>query len=168
MFIFSCEIPEEEPYENPLDLERQEGKGITPPAVVFVPDTVTTNVGGSVSFQIYALEVYNLGSAFIQVRYDRNKLNLTSVAFGNFFTGANDPIFIYENNSATGILDIYTAYLGSDSVYVSGTGNLATVIFSTKAAGYGQVEYTDLSEFVTPLDEIIVINGFGKGVVDAR
>ena len=157
-----------ETYDNPLDIEEIEKEGIETPALVFFPDSVSVKVGGTVSIQVFALEVENLGGSYVQINYDKNKLSLGSVSVGDFFQGVADPIFLYEDNDGSGTIDIFTSFLGTDSVSVSGTGNLAYLIFSTTAPGLSSIQYTSECELVDPKDNRIEINGFGEGVVDAR
>lgn len=165
LFLVSCEIPTEE-YSNPLDLEYAEEQGIETPALIFNPSELNVNVGSSVSVQVYAMEVDDMAGAHVQVSYDKNKLSLNSVSIGTFFDGTRDPIFITDNNASTGTIDIYTSFL--DSVSVSGTGNLAYLVFSATSPGESMLQYTSECELVDPDDNSIEIKGFGVGVVDAQ
>jgi len=164
-FLFmACEIPTEV-YENPLDVEN----GVFEmPALVFFPDTVDVNIGGSVTLKVFAMEVNNLSGSHIQVSYNKNKLQLLSVNEGDFFSGAEDLIFLTENNPATGVLDIYTSFLGGDTVSVSGTGSLADLVLTATSSGMSSVTYTGACELANPDDNTIEIKGFGVGVVDAQ
>jgi hypothetical protein len=128
--LLSCEVPTEA-YDNPLDEEVAAEKGIDTPALVFFPDKFDgVTAGSSVSVQLYALEVPGVTGAYIQVAYDKSKVSISSVNAGDFFSASDDPVFIYEDNSDDGFLNIYTSYLGSDSsATVSGTGNMATLCF---------------------------------------
>ena len=157
-----------EVYDNPLDEEEAEEKGIETPALVFFPDSVSVNVGGTVSIQVFAMGVENLGGSYVQVTYDKNKLSLSSVSVGDFFQGGADPIFLYEDDDGSGTIDIFTSFLGTDSVSVSGTGSLAFIIFNTTAPGQSSLQYTSECELVDPDDNTIEINGFGEGVINAE
>ena len=60
------------------------------------------------------------------------------------------------------------SFLGIDSVSVTGTGNLAYLIFSTTAPGQSSLQYTSECELVDPDDNTLEIKGFGEGIVDAK
>ena len=165
--IVSCEMPTGE-FENPLDVEAAEEKGIIPPALVFFPDSVSVPVGSSVSIQVFAMEVKNLTGARVHMTYNNANLSLSSVKAGDLFKGSTEPLFFYEDDATSGTLDIFTFYLGTDSASVSGTGNLANLIFSTTARGQSVLQYTPESELVDPDDIPIEIKGFGEGSIDAR
>ena len=48
-------------FENPLDRDVAAQKGVNPPALVFYPDVVTTNVGGTAAMSVYALDISGVG-----------------------------------------------------------------------------------------------------------
>jgi len=102
------------------------------------------------------------------VQYDKNRLSLLSITEGDFFANGLETIFIYEDNSATGILDIYSSFLGSDTVSVNGTGSLADLVFTTLSSGQSILTYSDASTLVDPDNNPISIAGYGQGVIDAQ
>ena len=167
--LLSCEVPTEA-YDNPLDEEVAAEKGIDTPALVFFPDKFDgVTAGSSVSVQLYALEVPGVTGAYIQVAYDKSKVSISSVNAGDFFSASDDPVFIYEDNSDDGFLNIYTSYLGSDSsATVSGTGNMATLVLSTITAGQSTIDYTSESELVDADDIPVVLNGLGQGEINVQ
>ena len=55
-----------------------------------------------------------------------------------------------------------------DSASVSGTGQLASMVFTTISAGLSIVTFTVLSEFVDPQDNPIEILGYGVSEVVAE
>ena len=169
LVLTSCDIGEvpTASLNNPLDTEEAAQKGIDTPALVFFPDSISAPTGSSVSMEVYALNVENLGMAHIVINYDNSRLSLTSINVGEFLKGNQSPIFIYENNSETGTIDIYTSFLGSD-VSVSGTGNLAYLVFSITTPGQSTINYSSESELGDPNDNPIQIKGFGEGVIDAN
>ena len=169
LLSLSCEVEvPTEVFDNPLDVEEAENKGILTPALVFFPDSVSVDAGGTVSLQVFALEVVNLGGAHIQISYDNTKLSFSSVSAGDFLNGATQPLFVYEDDPSAGTLDIYTSFLGTDSTSVSGTGNLANLVISTTALGQAMLRYTTECELVDPDDNPIEIKGFGEGMIDAK
>ena len=155
-------------FTNPLDPETAEETGFLTPAVVFFPATATTSVGGGVTLDIHAMEVDSIAGSHIQVSYNKAKLTLLSLSQGSFYDGAPEMLFYYEDDTNVGLIDIYSGFLGVDSASVSGTGQLASMVFTTISAGVSIVAFTDASEFVDPLDNSIEILGFGTSEVVAE
>ena len=167
IFFLSCEVPTEA-YDNPLDEEVAEEKGIDTPALVFFPDKFEDlTAGNSFSVQLFALEMPDVAGAHIQLAYDKSKISIGNVNAGDFFGSA--PIFIYEDDSENGLLNIYTSFLGSDSsATVSGTGNLATLVLGTITAGQSTIAYSSESELVDAEDNPVVLNGLGQGEINVQ
>ena len=155
-------------FENPLDREVASENGITPPALVFYPDVVTTTAGGSAATSVYALDISGVGMAEIVINYNQNKVSVGSVAKGGFFQGGNQPFFHYEADQDNGLLTIYVGYLGPDGNSVSGTGNIANIVFSTLSAGQSEVSISTASRILDPDAKAITLNGYGKGTIDAQ
>jgi len=170
LIFTSCDIGEVPTASlgNPLDVEEAAQKGIDTPALVFFPDSVSTSTGSSVSLEVYALNVDNLGMAYLKINYDNSRLSLSSINPGEFLMSSQNPIFLYEDKSETGVIDIYTSFLGTDSASVSGTGNLAYLVFSTTTPGQSTLSYSTESELSDPDDNPIEVKGFGEGVIDAQ
>jgi len=92
-----------------------------------------------------------------------------SFSVGDFFIdAAQAPVFIAENDADNGIVEINTSFLGSDSVSVSGTGSLASIVFQLTTDGQSSLTFDTACEFVDPDDNAIEIKGFGVGVVNAQ
>ena len=155
-------------FTNPLDPVTAEETGFETPAVVFFPATATTSVGGGVTLDIHAMEVDSIAGSHIQVSYNKAKLTLLSLSQGSFYDGAPEMLFYYEDDTNVGLIDIYSGFLGVDSASVSGTGQLASMVFTTISAGVSTVSFTVLSEFVDPLDNPIEILGYGTSEVVAE
>ena len=151
---------------NPLDIESSNEKGIDTPALVFFPDSASASIGSTVSLEVYGLGVERLGMAYIKILYDQSKLSLSTINPGDFLQ-SDQNLFLYDTD-VDGVIEIYTSYLGTDSLEVSGTGNLAYLVFQAKTPGVSAVTYSTDSEFADSNDEAIEIKGFGKGVVDAK
>ena len=96
--MISCEL-HEGIFDNPLDLEAAEAKGIYPPALVFFPNNAEVAIQDTVEVEVYAMKIENVGMAQIEVHYEANKLSVESVAQGSLFQGGNQPFFITENDS---------------------------------------------------------------------
>ena len=137
-------------FTNPLDPETAEDIGFETPAVVFFPATASTSVGGGVTLDIHAMDVDSIAGSHIQVSYNKTKLSLLSLSPGSFYEGAPEMLFYYEDDTNLGLIDIYSGFLGVDSASVSGTGQLASMVFTTISAGVSTVSFTVLSEFVGP------------------
>ena len=155
-------------FTNPLDPVTAEETGFFTPAVVFFPSTATTSVGGGVTLDIHAMEVDSIAGSHIQVSYNKAKLTLLGLSQGSFYDGAPEMLFYYEDDTNLGLIDIYSGFLGVDSAFVSGTGQLASMVFTTISAGVSTVSFTYESEFVDPLDNSIEILGFGTSEVVAE
>ena len=155
-------------FTNPLDPVTAEETGFETPAVVFFPATATTSVGGGVTLDIHAMEVDSIAGSHIQVSYNKAKLTLLSLSQGSFYDGAPEMLFYYEDDTNVGLIDIYSGFLGVDSASVSGTGQLASMVFTTISAGVSTVSFTVLSEFVDPQDNPIEILGYGISEVVAE
>ena len=155
-------------FTNPLDPVTAEETGFFTPAVVFFPATATTSVGGGVTLDIHAMEVDSIAGSHIQVSYNKAKLALLNLSQGSFYDGAPEMLFYYEDDTDLGLIDIYSGFLGVDSASVSGTGQLASMVFTTISAGVSTVSFTVLSEFVDPLDNPIEILGYGTSEVVAE
>ena len=155
-------------FTNPLDPVTAEETGFETPAVVFFPATATTSVGGGVTLDIHAMEVDSIAGSHIQVSYNKAKLTLLSLSQGSFYDGAPEMLFYYEDDTNVGLIDIYSGFLGVDSASVSGTGQLASMVFTTISAGVSTVSFTVLSEFVDPQDNPIEILGYGTSEVVAE
>ena len=155
-------------FTNPLDPETAEEVGFDTPAVVFFPATASTSVGGGVTLDIHAMDVDSIAGSHIQVSYNKTKLSLLSLSQGAFYEGAPEMLFYYEDDADQGLIDIYSGVLGGDSASVSGTGQLASLVFTTISAGVSTVSFTVLSEFVDPQDNPIEILGYGSSEVVAE
>jgi hypothetical protein len=117
---------------------------------------------------VFVLGVENLAGSYVRISYDKVKLQVLSMTVGEFFTdAAQAPVFIAENDAENGIVEINTSFLGSDSVSVSGTGSLASIVFQSMADGESSLNFDAACEFVDPDDNAIEIKGFGVGVVNA-
>lgn len=170
VFVAGCEKLPTLDWVNPLDLEVAAADSVETPALVFFPDTVSTETGASVSFEIFVMEVDSLSASHIQVTYDTTMLALVSAESGEFFdSAAVAPMYFYEDDSASGVLDIYTVGLGIDSLAtVFGTGSLAAVEFTVRTSGDSRLEFTQASELVDRDDNLIEINTLFYGAIHAE
>ena len=166
ILFLGCELSEGV-FENPLDREVASSNGISPPALVFYPDIITTNAGAGAPTSVYAMDISGVGMAEIEINYDPNKVSVGSVAKGELFDGGNPPFFHYEDNSS-GSLIIYVGYLGPNGNSISGTGNIANIIFNTLSAGQSQIAISSTSRILDPDAKAITLNGYGKGTIDAQ
>ena len=117
---------------------------------------------------VFVLGVENLAGSYVKLSYDKSKLSVLSFSVGDFFIdAAQAPVFIAENDAENGIVEINTSFLGSDSVSVSGTGSLASIVFQSTTDGQSSLTFDTSCEFVDSDDSVIEIKGFGVGVVNA-
>ena len=166
-FILSCSTPTEF-NGNPFDPEEAAEQGFSTPALVFFPAAVNAVLGGSFTLDVYAMEVVNNAGSYIHISYDKTKLSLLSLNQGDFYAAAPEMLFYYEDDADAGQIDIYSGFLGVDSASVSGTGQLATLEFTTLGSGQSTVSFTTGSRFSDPQNNPIEILGFGDCVVDAQ
>ena len=168
LFLFSCakDIPEEDVFENPLD---EDEVTYDTPALTFYPLDISIDLGSSSTVDVFVLGVENLAGSYVRISYDKLKLSVLSIIVGEFFTDAvQAPVFIAEDDAENGIVEINTSFLGSDSVSVSGTGSLASIVFQSMADGESSLNFDAACEFVDSDDNAIEIKGFGVGVVNAQ
>ncbi|MBG31223.1 MAG: hypothetical protein CMI31_14680 [Opitutae bacterium] len=166
--IVSCtqEVPPEDVFDNPLD---EEEVTYETPALTFYPLDISIDLGSSQTVDVFVLGIDDLAGSYIKINYDKNKLTVISVAVGEFFTDSmHDPVFLVDDDTDNGFIEINTSFLGSDSVSVSGTGSLASIVFQSTADGESSLLFDSLCEFVDPDDNPIEIRGFGVGVVNAQ
>ena len=168
LFLFSCakDIPEEDVFDNPLD---EEEVTYETPALTFYPVDISIDLGSSKTVDVFVLGIENMAGSYVRINYDKLKLSVLSIIVGEFFADAVQvPVFIAENDAENGIVEINTSFLGSDSVSVSGTGSLASIVFQSTTDGEASLLFDPDCEFVDPNDNAIVIKGFGVGVVNAQ
>ncbi|SVC74397.1 uncharacterized protein METZ01_LOCUS327251 [marine metagenome] len=168
LFLFSCskDIPEEDVFDNPLD---EDEVTYDTPALTFYPVDISIDLGSSSTVDVFVLGVENLAGSYVRINYDKLKLSVLSIIVGEFFTDAvQAPVFIAEDDAENGIIEINTSFLGSDSVSVSGTGSLASIVFQSMADGESNLTFDPTCELVDPGDNLIEIKGFGLGVVNAQ
>ena len=168
LFLFSCgkDIPEEDVFDNPLD---EDEVTYETPALTFYPVDISIDLGSSQTVDVFVLGIENLAGSYVRISYDKLKLSVLSMTVGEFFADAvQAPVFIAENDAENGIVEINTSFLGSDSVSVSGTGSLASIVFQSTTDGESSLLFDPDCEFVDPNDNAIVIKGFGVGVVNAQ
>jgi len=167
LLVGCVELPTES-FTNPLDAEEQVSKGIEPPALIFMPDTMNVNVGNPVTARVFIMGSENLRGVHLRIGYDAAALAVSSAEIGDYFPAGAQSIFVYEDHSTEGYVDIYTSYVGSDSLSTNGNANLANVVFNSTLAGETKLEFKAETELVDPVDSPIAIKGLGVGVVNAN
>ena len=160
LVFVSCEILEPV-YDNTLDLDNN-----SPPGILFTPETSSTTLGGSAAITLNVLEVENIAGVRARIQYDNAKLAVSTISAGSFFNASDPPVFVYDDNGS-GTLDIYSFYMGSDKIK-SGTGDIALIVFNTKLPGDGNIDITSESELLDENGQLIPIQSFGSGVINAQ
>ncbi|MBH31588.1 MAG: hypothetical protein CMG71_06315 [Candidatus Marinimicrobia bacterium] len=167
LLIWSCEKLPVIDFANPLDVRQSQNDGILLPALVFYPDSVVMKTGETARVTLFAMEVQGLSAARVQIDYEHQKLNLVSNAAGDILQSLTNPFFQVEDDTANGVIDIFTVSYGVDSLKtVTGTGSLAVLEFQATAPGKIILEYTDACEFVDHDDNPITIESRLRGVLD--
>ena len=165
--FFSCEIPDQN-YNDPLDLDYNSSKGILPPAFIFSPDQVSTSVSQNISLELHALEVDRVAGSQITISYNPSKVSLQNISQGDWLIdNGQTPFFLYENNSTSGVIDIYYSVLGS-SENLSGTGIVAYLSFTVNAPGPITISIDGSTRIVDKDNQPIQLNGLGEVVVTTQ
>ena len=167
LLLMACEKVPEKVYDNPLDLDVYEEKGIETPALMFFPDEININTNEIFTVSVYALDVQNVAGAYININYDQDKLLLIAINPGTFFSDLQDPLYFSETQNS-GKIELYTVFFGADSSSVSGTGSFFSIMFAASESGVSSLTYSTNCELVNPNDNQIEIKGFGEGLVIAH
>ena len=149
---------------NPRDLDSN-----FTPGLVFDPVVRATTVGAAAEFDVFVVAAENISGIHAQIIYDANRLSVTNVTTGDFFSDSaqvNSSFFLYDDDN--GILDINYFYLGN-GINKSGTGKIATILFNTKQSFDATTpEITDESELVDQDDVDIQILSRGTATVTSN
>ena len=166
MLILGCEL-----YDNTDFYPRDIDSNFTP-GLVFEPVTRATPVGAAAEFDVFVVAAENISGIHAQVSYDPNRLSVTHVTTGDFFTDSlqtgQTSFFIYDDDPTAGVLDINYFYMGSE-INKTGTGKIATILFNTKQSfAETTLEITDASELVDEDDVDIQILTKGTATVTSN
>ena len=133
LLVAGCvELPTEASLDRQGPSQEEE---LEPPALVFLPDSVSVSSGNAVTVNAYVMGVENLRGAHLQINYDNSLVSFTTATIGDLFNGGTESIILTEDDSNNGLLNVYISFVGADSLSVSGNGNIANITFSTLAAG---------------------------------
>ena len=166
MLILGCEL-----YDN-AELNPRDIDSNFTPGLVFDPVARATTVGAAAEFDVFVVAAENISGIHAQVSYDPNRLSVTNVTTGDFFTDriqtGQTSFFIYDDDPTAGVLDINYFYMGSE-INKTGTGKIATILFNTKQSfAETLVEITDASELVDEDDVDIQILTKGTATVTSN
>ena len=166
LLIIGCEL-----YDN-TDLNPRDIDSNFTPGLVFDPVTRATTVGAAAEFDVFVVAAESISGIHAQVSYDPNRLSVTNVTTGDFFTDSvqtgQTSFFIYDDDPVAGVLDINYFYMGSE-INKTGTGKIATILFNTKQSfAETLVEITDASELVDEDDVDIQILTKGTASVTSN
>lgn len=164
IFVGSCTIYKKE-FDNPVDFEANEEKGVGAPTLVFYPKTQTKTtsdsviVGSFIVFKEDSMEAF--AGIHLQVEFPNNFLELDTITPGLFITDTSQsiPLFTYTYDSVNTI-DIYTYFLDTLKQNLEGTGHLADIAFSPTAAGSDSISYNlSVCEMIDHKDNVIELKG---------
>ena len=166
LFIIGCELYDNTEL-NPRDLDSN-----YTPGLVFDPSTNSTSIGAAAEFDVFVVAAENISGIHAQIAYDANRLTVTNVSTGDFFTDSvqtgTSSFFVYDDDPSAGILDINYFYMGNE-VTKTGTGKVATILFNTKQSFVESIlEITDNSELVDQDDVEVQILTFGSATVSSN
>ena len=162
--VYSCTIFEKN-FDNPVDFEANEEKGIGAPTLVFYPKTQTKTISDSVivgSFIVFKEDsTESFAGVHLQIEFPNVLLELDTIKPGLFITDTSNttPLFTYTYDSINTI-DIYAYFLDTLKKDLVGTGHLADLVFNPVGVGSDSVFYNlDRCEMINHQDHEIIING---------
>ena len=164
LFVNSCTIYEKL-FDNPVDFEANEERGIEAPTLVFYPKTQTLTeddsalVGSFIVFKEDSTEPF--AGVHLQIEFPNALLELDTIKPGLFITDTSNatPLFTYTYDSINTI-DIYAYFLDTLKKDLVGTGHLADLVFNPVGVGSDSVFYNlDRCEMINHQDHEIIING---------
>ena len=170
LFVNSCTIYEKL-FDNPVDFEANEERGIEAPTLVFYPKTQTLTeddsalVGSFIIFKEDSTEPF--AGVHLQIEFPNVLLELDTIKPGLFITDTSNttPLFTYTYDSINTI-DIYAYFLDTLKKDLVGTGHLADLVFNPVGVGSDSVFYNlDRCEMINHQDHEIVINGIRSAEV---
>ena len=164
LFVNSCTIYEKL-FDNPVDFEANEERGIGAPTLVFYPKTQTLTGNDSVlvgSFIVFKEDSTKpFAGIHLQIEFPNALLELDTIKPGLFITDTSNaiPLFTYTCDSINTI-DIYAYFLDTLKKDLDGTGHLADLVFNPVGVGSDSVFYNlDKCEMINHQDHEIIING---------
>ena len=164
LVVYSCTIFEKD-FDNPVDFEANEEKGIGAPTLVFYPKTQTKTTSDSVivgSFIVFNEDsVKAFSGVHLQIIFPDSYLELDTIKPGLFITDTSNsmPLFTYTFDSVNTI-DIYAYFLDTLKTELSGTGHLADLVFNPISTGSDSVSYQlNACEMIDHKDSVIVLKG---------
>ena len=164
LFVNSCTIYEKL-FDNPVDFEANEERGIGAPTLVFYPKTQilaeddSALVGSFIVFKEDSTKPF--AGVHLQIEFPNALLELDTIKPGLFITDTSNatPLFTYTYDSINTI-DIYAYFLDTLKKDLEDTGHLADLIFNPVGVGSGSVFYNlDECEMINHQDAQINING---------
>ena len=164
LVVYSCTIFEKD-FDNPVDFEANEEKGIGAPTLVFYPKTQTKTtsdsviVGSFIVFKEDSMEAFS--GVHLQIIFPDSYLELDTVKPGLFITDTSNsmPLFTYTFDSINTI-DIYAYFLDTLKLDLKGTGHLADLVFNPTSTGSDSVSYQlNACEMIDHEDSVIVLKG---------
>ena len=164
LFVNSCTIYEKL-FDNPVDFEANEERGIEAPTLVFYPKTQT--LAGNDSVLVGSFIVFKEDSTkpfvavHLQIEFPNALLDLDTIKPGQFITDTSNatPLFTHTFDSINTI-DIYAYFLVTLKKDLEGTGHLADLVFNPVGVGSDSVFYNlDKCEMINHQEHEIIING---------
>jgi len=159
-FLISCDLVDPV-FDNILDVEYND-----PPALLFSPNNYSSSTGKEVDVDLYALKVVDVAGMRARILYDDSKLEVLGVSSGEFFSGTESPLFVYDDDGS-GRLDIYSVIMGTEKK-VSGSGKIAIIKFFVKRSGEALLNLSDESQLLDTNGNEIEIRSLGQGVISAQ
>ena len=138
------------------------------PSLMFQPRRNFAEVGEIVTFQIIAEEVSNLMMSEINIGYDPQALQIISIEQGSFFQDSQSSIFLHEDNSATGLIQVNTTILDGLNSSISGTGSLAVLQVKLLQPVSSYLSFIDSNIFIGPENNNLSILDKIGGIIEVE
>mgnify|MGYP001204978355 CR=1 FL=1 len=163
LIIFSCTL-EKKYFDNPVDFEANDERGIGAPTIVFYPLTQTRTLQDSVEIGSYIVFKEDSIKAFsgvhLQIHFPNDLLDLDTILPGLLMTDTNQstPLFNYLYDEESGI-DIFAYFLDTVKQDLENTGHIATIKFKPNATGSDSIYYImSECEVINFYDDLIQLN----------
>ena len=165
LIIFSCTL-EKKDFDNPVDFEANDERGIGAPTIVFYPLTQTRTLQDSVEIGSYIVFKEDSIKAFsgvhLQIHFPNDLLDLDTILPGLLMTDTNQstPLFNYLYDEGSSIVDIYAYFLDTVKQSLEATGHIANIKFKSNSTGSDSIYYNmSECEVINFDDNLIQLNG---------
>ena len=117
-----------------------------------------TTPGSSVNVNVNIADIADLYSYQFSLNYDASLLQATGITEGSFLSSGGESTFWYveDFDNTAGSISLILSSLYGDAAGVSGSGNLASIMFQTTGTGNASVSFSDLIFLDSTFSDIAV------------